>query len=425
MSFQNTATSFSSNRDEKPFSTEELSVSRTDNRGAIVAGNETFRRTSDYSWDEIIGAPYKIMRHADMPKGIFYILWEQIQQGLTTGIYIKNISKDGRCYWVYALISPVEGGYVSIGIKPTSKGFSQAQAVYAEILKREKSEDMTPKESAEKMYELLRGLGFPNYSAFSSHATAQELESRDSTLGRGDDGCLRSLNNLLPKLRELDEEQHRLYAAFSKIRGIPSNMRIVASRLEPAGGPISAISQNYRLMSDDATNHLGAFQVAKGKQSVAASALSRIYKSIGTIACARLQGEVATVASDALMNGEEGQYFTRESEALVPLLDNSPSEADAMLVSVLNDVISLAQSAKDLRQLVTGLDSIRVLCRVEAGRLGANSASLVPVINQLDKFHVEIDSTLERILNLSERIKGLLVASMPRTFNGSLQCRHS
>ena len=36
-------------------------------------------------------------------------------------------------------------------------------------------------------------------------------------------------------------------------------MRIVASRLEPAGGPISAISENYRVMSYDITTHLRAF----------------------------------------------------------------------------------------------------------------------------------------------------------------------
>jgi ubiquinone biosynthesis protein UbiJ len=112
-------------------------------------------------------------------------------------------------------------------------------------------------------------------------------------------------------------------------------------------------------------------------------------------------------------------------EVLTTLLDTYSIDSGSVLVSVFSDVTALTRSAKDLRQLVTGLDSIRVLCRVEAGRLGANSVSLMPVIDQLDKFHIEIDATLERIMHLSERVKTLVEASMPRVFNGSLRYHHS
>jgi len=425
MSFQNSATAFSSGRDEAPFAIEELFFSRTDKRGVIASGNEVFRRISEYSWQELVGAPHKIIRHPDMPKGVFYILWERLKKGLATGAYVKNRAKDGRYYWVYAVISPIEGGYVSVRMKPSSKVFAQAQSVYADMLKREASEGLTPEQSAEKIRETLSGLGFPTYSAFSSYAIAQEMAARDAALDRADDGRLNSMKDLLPTLQNLETEQQKLFMTFAKIRGIPSNMRIVASRLEPAGGPISAISQNYRLMSDEVTNHLGGFRVENGTRSMTESVLSRVHHGIFMMAAARLQREVKMVASEAFMTGIEGDDFKNEVEVLTTLLDTYSIDSGSVLVSVFSDVTALTRSAKDLRQLVTGLDSIRVLCRVEAGRLGANSVSLMPVIDQLDKFHIEIDATLERIMHLSERVKTLVEASMPRVFNGSLRYHHS
>ncbi|WP_417279228.1 PAS domain-containing protein [Celeribacter sp.] len=421
MSLQYSTTSFAAHKDEAPFEIEELFFSRTDERGVIAAGNEVFRRVSEYSWEELVGAPHKIIRHPDMPKGVFYIFWERIKKGLATGAYVKNRAKDGRYYWVYAIISPIQGGYVSVRLKPTSKVFDSAKAAYAEILKLEEQEGLTPEQSAAAIRAKLQEMGFPSYGAFSSYAIAQEMHARDHALSRAEDGRLQSLKNLLPTLKSLDEQQQSLFASFAKIRGIPSNMRIVASRLEPAGGPISAISQNYRLMSDEVTNHLGGFRVETENKSLSESVILRVYQGLFMMAASRLQREVKTVASEALSRGTEKDGFQQEVEILTKLLDEYTLEAGQVLMSVFNDVTALTRSAKDLRQLVTGLDSIRVLCRVEAGRLGAQSVSLTPVIDQLDTFHVEIDRTLEQILELADKIKTLVEAAMPRSFNGTLQ----
>lgn len=421
MSLQYSTTSFAAQNDEAPFKIEELFFSRTDDRGVIAAGNEVFRRVSEYSWEELVGAPHKVIRHPDMPKGVFYILWERIKKGLATGAYVKNRSKDGRYYWVFAIVSPIEGGFVSVRLKPTSKVFESAKAAYAEFLKYEETEGVTPEQSAAAIRAKLRELGFPTYGAFSSYSIAQEMQARDKALARSEDGRLQSLKDLLPTLKSLDEQQKSLFESFAKIRGIPSNMRIVASRLEPAGGPISAISQNYRLMSDEVTNHLGGFRVENGSKSLAESVMVRVYQGLFMMAASRLQREVKTVASEALSRGVEKEGFHHEVDVLTKLLEEYTLEAGNVLMSVFNDVTALTRSAKDVRQLVTGLDSIRVLCRVEAGRLGAQSAALTPVIDQLDTFHVEIDKTLEQILELADRIKTLVEAAMPRSFNGTLQ----
>lgn len=421
MTFQFSAARNAEKAEEVAFDVEDLFFSRTDGRGVIAAGNEVFQRISGYSWEELVGAPHKIIRHSDMPKGVFYILWERLKKGLSTGAYVKNRARDGRYYWVYAVVSPIEGGYVSVRMKPGSSVFKEVKAAYGDFLKLEQEKGLSPEESANVIRMRLKELGFPSYAAFSSYAIAQEMSARDAALFRMEDSRLRSLKDALPTLVELHKEQQALFAAFEKIRGIPANMRIVASRLEPAGGPISAISQNYRLMSDEVTNHLGGFRVDNGSKNLSETVMLRIYLGLFMMAACRLQREVKEVSMAALGKHMERDGFQTEVDILTTILDDYTIRTGAVLVSVFNDVSVLARSAKDLRQLVTGLDSIRVLCRVEAGRLGTQSASLMPVIGQLDAFHVEIDATLERIMSLTDRVKGLVEAAMPRSFNGSLR----
>ncbi|WP_417243903.1 hypothetical protein [Celeribacter sp.] len=424
MNIQTTSPEFTNKSEDVPFEIDELFFSRTDERGVIESGNAVFRRVSCYDWDNLVGAPHKIIRHSDMPKGVFFILWERIKKGLPTGAYVKNRAQDGRYYWVYAIVSPIDGGYVSVRLKPSSPVFETVIAEYAEALRSEREDGLTPEQSAARIRDRLRGLGFPTYAAFSSYAIAHETAARDHALGRGEDGRTQSLKLLLPELKSIDEDQKKLFVAFEAIRGIPSNMRIVASRLEPAGGPISAISQNYRLMSNEVTDHLGAFLADGGKRNLSESILARVYHAMFIVAASRVQREVRTVAQAALVSGEERPGFELETEILTTVLEDYTRKSAETLATVYHDIARLMQSSKDLKQLVTGLDSIRVLCRVEAGRLGSNSAALTPVIDQLDRFHIEIDNTLEQILEHADEVKDLVEKAMPRTVNRTLLPKH-
>ena len=70
---------------EAPFKLNEVFFSRTDKRGVIEAGNYIFRRVADYDWPELIGAPHKVIRHPDMPRAVFQLLWDTIKGGGTVG----------------------------------------------------------------------------------------------------------------------------------------------------------------------------------------------------------------------------------------------------------------------------------------------------------------------------------------------------
>lgn len=75
--------------------------SDTDLKGIITFANDYFCEISGYTKEEIEGKPHNIVRHPDMPKAIFKILWDHLKrEGNFIGV-IKNLAKDGRYYWVF------------------------------------------------------------------------------------------------------------------------------------------------------------------------------------------------------------------------------------------------------------------------------------------------------------------------------------
>ena len=75
-------------------------ISETDANGTITNVNSVFSEVSGYSTEELIGQPHNIIRHPDMPKLIFKMLWENLKKGNNFVGVVKNLSKSGEYYWV-------------------------------------------------------------------------------------------------------------------------------------------------------------------------------------------------------------------------------------------------------------------------------------------------------------------------------------
>ncbi|MEA2111286.1 MAG: PAS domain-containing protein [Campylobacterota bacterium] len=73
-------------------------VSKTDRKGVIEYGNEYFVEISGYKESELIGTPHNLIRHPDMPKVAFKMMWERILKGENFIAIVKNLAKDGRYY---------------------------------------------------------------------------------------------------------------------------------------------------------------------------------------------------------------------------------------------------------------------------------------------------------------------------------------
>jgi len=75
-------------------------VSRTDEKGLIRFVNDYFKEIAGYKENELVGFAHNVIRHPDMPKIIFKLLWEELKKGNDMRAIIKNLAKDGRYYWV-------------------------------------------------------------------------------------------------------------------------------------------------------------------------------------------------------------------------------------------------------------------------------------------------------------------------------------
>lgn len=114
-------------------------VSKTDLKGRITYGNRIFIEFSGYSENELLGAPHNIIRHPDMPRGVFRLLWDTISAGEECFAYVKNMAKDGSFYWVFAHVTPnfnssgqIEG-YYSVRRAPRREALRQIEEIYAQM----------------------------------------------------------------------------------------------------------------------------------------------------------------------------------------------------------------------------------------------------------------------------------------------------
>ncbi len=130
---------------EKSFADDEIIVSKTDTKGRITYCNEIFIEMSGYEESELLEKPHNIVRHPDMPKLVFKLLWDQIQAGEEIHAYVKNLCKDGSFYWVLANVTPSFDehdkiiGYFSVRTKPSREALSTISELYTKLLQIEKS----------------------------------------------------------------------------------------------------------------------------------------------------------------------------------------------------------------------------------------------------------------------------------------------
>ena len=75
-------------------------ISETDVKGTITNVNDVCCAVAHYSASELIGQPHNLIRHPDMPKLIFKLLWDNLKVGNNFVGVIKNLAKTGEYYWV-------------------------------------------------------------------------------------------------------------------------------------------------------------------------------------------------------------------------------------------------------------------------------------------------------------------------------------
>ncbi len=120
-------------------------VSKTDLKGRITYCNVPFMKIVGARESELIGKPHNIIRHPDMPRVVFKLLWERIKNKQEIFAFVKNRAFNGDFYWVFANITASTDangaiiGYYSVRRKPNPKGVEFMQGVYKQLLDAEKT----------------------------------------------------------------------------------------------------------------------------------------------------------------------------------------------------------------------------------------------------------------------------------------------
>jgi PAS domain S-box-containing protein len=121
----------------------EFISSKTDTTGILTYVNALFIKYSGYTESELIGQQHNIVRHPDMPRVIFKLMWDTLKSKREFNGYIKNLNKNGSFYWVFANVTPNYSsdnellGYYSVRRKPEADKLNYIQSLYEELLEIE------------------------------------------------------------------------------------------------------------------------------------------------------------------------------------------------------------------------------------------------------------------------------------------------
>jgi PAS domain S-box-containing protein len=145
---------------ERTFSSDDIIVTKTDRKGIIRYANQVFLQVSGYTEAEVLGQPHRIIRHPDMPRCVFKLLWDTIEAGEELFAYVVNLAADGAHYWVLAHVTPSFGaggeilGYHSNRRSPDREAVRHVVPIYERLRREERRHDQ-PRIALERSSALL------------------------------------------------------------------------------------------------------------------------------------------------------------------------------------------------------------------------------------------------------------------------------
>ncbi len=237
----------------REFALNQLFFSTTDRKGVITGCNEVFIAISGFSPEELLGKAHSVIRHPEVPRCVFKLLWEYLQAGKPIGAYVKNMAKTGEFYWVFALVMPIEGGFLSIRLKPSSPIFTTVEGLYKQLLAIEEADPENWRQGMEESFTALSAaiasLGFASYDSFMAIALKAELDAREEGLLRGSKRVNTPLHAIMNELSSVEKLQGAISSKRvffdslgGKISKVALNVSIAAAKLAEAGKALGVIS---------------------------------------------------------------------------------------------------------------------------------------------------------------------------------------
>lgn len=415
----------------------ELFFSRTDPRGIILSGNTVFVRISGYSQAELLSQPHNIIRHPDMPRCAFELLWNFLKAQRPVCAYVKNLAKDGSYYWVYAAVFPVEQGYLSLRLKPTTPILPIVEGLYAELLAIEKEQGVP--EASEALNAALTKLGFDDYEHFMTHALFTEIESRrgevktlserqmlpesnytrmdftstsykkttlcneSAVLERYSSELFDNLIRIVNDSTAMQDSANKILDLFSHLKHFSLNMVIAAEKVGNTSRTLVVVAETFQTL---------ALEIKKGVENLKES-LNPLKQAIrdAEFKCAssQLQTEMIRIFSNEFGDYEDTEKrldFVTNFNHLFGLIHNYAKEVDNSLLKLVETFADFTRHSSSLHNVILGLEMIRIRGAVEAARLpdGASFAAHIESMHEFihrmrEQLDILIDKTHTSLLS--------------------------
>ena len=429
---------------EQPFAFNDLFFSTTDVRGVITSGNATFARVADYSLTDLIGDPHNIVRHPDMPRAVFQLLWRYLEQGKTIAAFVKNMARNGNYYWVMALAIPIPEGYLSIRFKPAGSLFNAAQSIYAQIREFERELELNgvprkdiASKSLPRMVQALQAAGFPDYDSFMSSALAQALEECERGRSpRGDSGHpISSSHDLARYISEGEQVGTVLNQVFSNLgsfSGLESALAEKSQYIHALALTIQRLSLNTvvqarRLQHSGETLGVVAEELGRGSR-LSQTTINELVQGMGQLAGsaknANFDISVAKLLLDMLLEFSRECLSQSESTTatgsqleqnnitiLRALFSVFGGRMSQTLSSVIEGVTVVDHKIDQLRKHLTTLRCVQFSGRVEAQRVpqaAVFAGAFAEIFRQIEGAYTQL-SEFERSIKLVQASKALYV----------------
>lgn len=355
---------------EQVIGSDELFFSTTDRRGLIRSGNSVFVRTSRFSLDELTGAPHNIVRHPEMPAGVFRMMWDRLLAGRPAGAYVRNLAKDGSHYWVFATMTPLAQGFLSVRMSPRSELFGEVKRMYRQVADAERQAAGHPAANrrdvaaagAERLGHLLDGLGFGSHDDFLAEALSAEVAARGRLasavyarpLARGPIAeVLTGAGALEELLADLVERLEGYRLLSDRLVRSSTRMLDVARRLDRA---VAAAQSASEMVAGTAPVLRNVARVMAAPTRTAVAALERLVSGL-----AALRSDVTDlrfrIALASLHNDMVAAFAAEVVDGVAPStsLDEVPLLCDAVHENVREMSARGRQVNETLREFVSGV----------------------------------------------------------------------